>query len=147
MSLSAENEHHDTGFPIGHAKEIFMNTKTRTPPYAILLVEDEPAIRDLIEIMLEGLPVEITSVCTADEGLLALHSQPWSLIITDVQTPGKAKGFHLATAARQHLPQVQVIVMSGYNDDIGVPLPPGVSFLAKPWRLDDFYALVTFHLA
>lgn len=124
-----------------------MNNTPRTLPYAILLVEDEPAIRDMIEIILEDLSAEITSVATVDEGLVALKGQSWDLIIADVQTPGHANGFHLAHVARQHLPQTGVILMSGYHDEAGVPLAPGVSFIAKPWKLDDFNALITFYLA
>lgn len=124
-----------------------MNNAPRTSPYAILLVEDEPAIGELIEIMLEDLSAEITSVATADEGLVALQRQSWDLIITDVQTPGRANGFHLAHVARQYLPQVGVILMSGYYDEVGTAVAPGISFLAKPWTLDDFYALVTQYLA
>lgn len=124
-----------------------MTNTPRTPPYAILLVEDEPAIRDIIEIILEDLSAEITSVATVEKGLVALQRQPWDLIIADVQMPGHTNGFHLAHLAREHLPQVGVILMSGYYDEADVPLTPGVSFIAKPWNLDDFCALITSYLA
>lgn len=124
-----------------------MNKTTHTPPHAILLIEDEPAIREMIKIILEDLPAEITSVATADEGIVALQRQPWNLIIADVQTPGRYDGFHLAHVARQHLPQTGIILMSGYYGEFDAPRSPGLSFIEKPWKVDDFYALVTFHLA
>ncbi len=37
--------------------------------------------------------------------------------------------------------------MSGFYDEMSVPLPPGVRFLAKPWSSADFYALVEAQLA
>nr|WP_236165683.1 response regulator [Pseudomonas fulva] len=124
-----------------------MNNKTQSAIQTILVVEDEPAIRVMIETMLEDLPVAVTLVATADEGFQALHSQTWRLIITDVQTPGRSNGIELARAALAHLPVVQVIVMSGYHNAMGLPLPAGASFLSKPWSLEEFYELVKFHLS
>jgi len=124
-----------------------MDNKKHPAVHSVLIVEDEPAIRVMLEIMLEDMPVTVTAVATADEGLEELYRQHWHLIITDVQTPGSANGLHLARAARQHQPQVEVIVMSGYHNAMGLPLPPGVSFLAKPWTLTEFYTLVESHLA
>ncbi|MGR6497966.1 response regulator [Pseudomonas fulva] len=124
-----------------------MNNKTQATIQSILVVEDEPAIRMMIETMLEDLPVAVTLVATADEGFHALHSQIWRLIITDVQTPGRSNGIELASAALAHQPEIQVIVMSGYHNAMGLPLPEGASFLSKPWSLKEFYELVEFHLS
>lgn len=124
-----------------------MNDQTLRSVRSILVVEDEPAIRVMLETMLEDLPVAVTMVATADEGFLALQSQAWELIITDVQTPGRSNGIELASAAIELQPKIQVIVMSGYHNAMGHPLPPGASFMSKPWSLEDFYALVDFHLS
>ncbi|MDP9666345.1 response regulator [Pseudomonas sp. SWI7] len=124
-----------------------MNSNNSPLIQAVLVVEDEPAIREMLANMLEDFPVAITSVATADEGFLELYRQPWALLITDVQTPGRTNGIELASAARKHQPEIEVIVMSGYHNALGLPLPPNVSFLAKPWSLDDLYALVEVYLA
>lgn len=114
---------------------------------AVLVVEDEPAIREMLTNLLEDFPVAITSVATADAGFLELFRQPWALLITDVRTPGETNGIELASAACKHQPQIEVIVMSGYHSLLSQPLPPNVSFLAKPWSLDDLLRLVEVHLA
>ncbi|WP_145186165.1 response regulator [Pseudomonas sp. URMO17WK12:I11] len=124
-----------------------MENVSRPAIYSILVVEDDPAIRMMLEDMLEELCANVTLVATADEGLIALQMQSWQLLITDVQTPGKLNGLQLAITAREQRPALEVIVTSGYHNALGMPLPLGVSFLAKPWSLKDFYALVEYHLA
>ncbi|MDG9892044.1 MULTISPECIES: response regulator [Pseudomonas] len=112
-----------------------------SPPH-VLLVEDEPALNDLVAMMLEDMGARVTSVCTADEGLLALRSQNWTLLITDVRTPGHITGLDLAMEAKQLFPMTGVIVMSGHYDPVGTPLPRGISFLPKPWPLNTFFEMV-----
>ena len=116
-------------------------------PAAILLVEDEPALRDLITFMLEDLGATVTAVATADEGIALLERQPpWAVVMTDVRTPGRATGLQLAELARPKLPRAGVIVTSGYHPAINNALPHGVSFLPKPWTVEALLALVAPHL-
>lgn len=71
----------------------------------------------------------VTAVATADDGNEALRKQDWTLLITDVQTPGLLNGVDLAWMASQQKPQTRVIVMSGYYEFAGRVLPPGARFL------------------
>ena len=109
----------------------------------VLLVEDEPVLNEMMTMMLEEMGAMVTSMRTAEEGLQALLLHDWSLIITDVRTPGRINGIELAVAARMQLPIAGIIVMSGYHDQLGTPLSPGISFLPKPWPLKGFLELVT----
>lgn len=119
---------------------------TATPPQ-ILLVEDERMIRDLIVFALEDLGAQVTAVATADEGLAALDQGQWSLLLTDVQTPGDLDGLQLAWCAAQRAPNTAVIVMSGYHDRINAPMPADALFLAKPWSIEQFYRTIECQLA
>ncbi|HGY9620966.1 hypothetical protein ACK1VC_25435 [Pseudomonas sp. XP2] len=60
---------------------------------------------------------------TADDGNEALRKQDWTLLLTDVQTPG-------LQASKK--PPTRIIVMSGYYEFAGRLVPPGAEFLAKP---------------
>jgi len=114
---------------------------------AVLLIEDEPALRDLITFMLEDLGATVTAVATADEGIALLEQQPpWAVVMTDVRTPGRASGLQLAALARPKLPRAAIIVTSGYHSAINDALPQGVSFLPKPWTMEALLALVVPHL-
>ncbi|MGO3986478.1 response regulator [Pseudomonas sp. SAS7] len=116
-------------------------------PAAVLLIEDEPALRDLITFMLEDLGATVTAVATADEGIALLDQQPpWAVVMTDVRTPGRASGLQLAALARPKLPRAGIIVTSGYHSAINDSLPHGVSFLPKPWTVEALLALVVPHL-
>lgn len=113
---------------------------------SVLLVEDEPALRELITMLLEDLGAPVTALATADEGIAALNLQPWSLVITDVRTPGVATGLHLAWIARKELPDTAIIVSSGYHPEMDEALPPDIQFLQKPWSLERFIECVRPHL-
>ena len=101
----------------------------------VLIVEDEPMIRELLTLYLEDWGAIVTAVATADDGNEALRTQDWTLLLTDVQTPGLLNGVDLAWMASQQKPQTRIIVMSGYYEYAGSVLPPGAQFLPKPWPI------------
>lgn len=113
---------------------------------AILLVEDEPAIRDLLVFALEDMGAVVTPVATADEGLAQLERHPWALLLTDVQTPGVLDGLQLAWAAHERMPELRIVVMSGYHVRMAAPLPQDAVFLPKPWSMDAFYTTINAQL-
>ena len=113
---------------------------------SVLLVEDEPALREMITMLLEDLGASVTALATADEGIAALKLQEWSLVITDVRTPGVATGLHLAWIARKELPDTAIIVSSGFHPEMNEALPTGIEFLQKPWSLERFTECVKPHL-
>ena len=108
----------------------------------VLLVEDEPALRELITLLLEDLGATVTALPTADEGITSLRLKPWALVITDVRTPGVSTGLQLAWIARRELPVTGIIVTSGYHPEMNEALPHGIPFLPKPWALEEFIELV-----
>jgi hypothetical protein len=59
--------------------------------------------------------------------------------------PGTLNGADLARLAIARRPDLPVIVTSGKPPTVA--LPPGASFLAKPYRLDDLVAHVAGRLA
>ncbi|WP_207268627.1 response regulator [Pseudomonas sp. GW460-LB5] len=121
-------------------KELLSAAKIIRP--TVLIVEDEPMIRELLTLYLEEWGAMVTAVATADDGNEALRKQDWTLLITDVQTPGLLNGVDLAWMASQQKPQTRIIVMSGYYDSAGRVLPPGAEFLPKPWPITQLQELL-----
>lgn len=117
---------------------LMIEPKLPDVPPSVLLVEDEPALREMITMLLEDQGAAVTALATADEGIAMLRLQPWSLVITDVRTPGASTGLHLAWIARKELPDTDVIVSSGYHPEMSEALPQGIHFLQKPWPLERF---------
>ncbi len=106
----------------------------------ILVVEDEPGVRALAVRVLESYGYQVLS---ASDGPTALqmserHEQPIDLLLTDVIMP-TMNGKELVERLWQQQPQMRVIFMSGYGEDViahhGV-LDQGITLLSKPFDLD-----------
>ncbi|MBV4491233.1 response regulator [Pseudomonas oryzicola] len=108
----------------------------------ILLVEDEPILRELLTCALEDLGATVFPVGTAEEGRRLSLRQAFSLLLTDVRTPGPLNGLALAQELHDRQPATRIIVMSGYHDAASTTLPPGAVFLPKPWALDQLLAVI-----
>ena len=81
----------------------------------ILVVEDEPAVRDLAEMMLRNLDYEV--ICAEDANtarqMVAGHEEI-VLILSDVVLPGGVSGPEFAEEIQTNHPKMKVIFMSGY---------------------------------
>jgi len=105
----------------------------------ILLVEDEPQVRQLTDRLLRGLGYRVLS---AENGAAALalyekSGEPVDLLVTDVVMPGIG-GSELASELRRRRPELRVLYISGYakdSDAIERALSAGDSFLPKPFTL------------
>lgn len=83
-----------------------------TPRFRLLVVDDEPAIREATHLTLSERGHE---VMTAQDGLEALALVPRfrpHLIITDLRMPGMS-GFELVKAIRERYLHLPIIVVSG----------------------------------
>jgi signal transduction histidine kinase len=112
----------------------------------ILLVEDEAAVRDLVEAALGDRGYRTLSAADAEEALRLEreHTGTIDLLITDVVMRGM-RGPELAQRIRELRPTVRVLYMSGYPDnalgDRGI-LDGGTAFLQKPFKVSALGAKV-----
>jgi two-component system, OmpR family, phosphate regulon response regulator PhoB len=60
---------------------------TEPAPFRILVVEDEPVIRELVRSMLHDGPVEVETAANGVEGLKRARTQTFHLILLDVVLP------------------------------------------------------------
>ena len=103
---------------------------------AILVVEDEPLLRELISETLELEGAKVRSVASGPEALAILRSgEPIGLLFTDIDLPGGMDGYALGREARAIRPELKVIYTSGGrpNLDRGGAVP-GSAFIPKPYR-------------
>jgi DNA-binding response OmpR family regulator len=108
---------------------------------AVLVVEDEKAVRTLVARVLSSLGYEVTTACSGDEArtLLADGDAYFDLLLTDVILPGGLQGNDLAREAKTLRPDMPVLFMSGYTRDAIVHsgrLDAGVNYLEKPFTPD-----------
>jgi CheY-like chemotaxis protein len=101
------------------------------PPFRLLVVDDQPDIREVTSAMLAE---EGFEVLTAEDGQEALELLPQfrpDLVITDLRMP-RLSGFELLEIMRERFPRLPVIAVSG--EFSGDEMPPHVTadaFFAK----------------
>lgn len=110
---------------------------------AVLVVEDETAVRDLVVEVLQELGYRAVEASDGPAGLKLLQSKMrFDLLVTDMGLPG-LNGRQLADAARVHRPDLKVLFMTGYAENAAIAngfLEPGMEMITKPFGID---ALVT----
>jgi PAS domain S-box-containing protein len=82
-------------------------------PDRILVVDDEPSIRDLLACALATDDREIETAASVDEALTHLLHQPFDLVITDLRMPERPGEELVEIIARKH-PETLVMVMTGH---------------------------------
>jgi len=107
----------------------------------ILLVEDEDPVRLFGARALSAKGYEVIEAPSGDAAWDIFKSQAnkIDLIITDVVMPGM-KGPDLVELVRASQPDMKVIFMSGYAEDVipdGIENDPTIHFLPKPFKLKD----------
>jgi CheY-like chemotaxis protein len=86
---------------------------------SVLVVEDEPAVRRFVVTLLEGLGYVVLAVADGEEALAVLNEmETVDLLLSDVVLPGAFSGPRLAKELGRRRPQLKVLLMSGYADDV-----------------------------
>ena len=104
----------------------------------ILVVEDEPMVRMMIESLLSERGYRVLSAASGAEalGIWASESAKIDLLLTDVVMPGKLTGTQVAARMVKERPALRVIYMSGYSPEFAgkdFPLREGQNYLTKPF--------------
>lgn len=107
----------------------------------ILLVEDEPLLRELTRDDLADEGHDVTVAADADEALDLLDTAAFDLLVTDIRMPGRIDGWELARLARWRFPELAVIYISGYSPETSEPVRGG-RYLRKPFRREDLLRAV-----
>ncbi|HWO56840.1 MAG TPA: response regulator [bacterium] len=79
--------------------------------YAILIVDDEPTLREILAQILDG--YQTTTVADGREAVRLLQNAHFELVITDLMMPN-VDGFSVLTSAKQADPSTDVLVLTGY---------------------------------
>jgi len=112
----------------------------------ILLIDDDEWIRDSLSIFFEAEGCRIVSVETAEEGLEALRSQEYDIIITDYKLPGM-DGIEFLKQIQTSQQNAKKIMITAYKSEalIREAKKAGVQHLiAKPFTSDTIEASLTF---
>jgi PAS domain S-box-containing protein len=109
------------------------------PALRVLVVDDEPAVREVLSDILRELKQEVTAAGSGQEALDVLAARGFDLLITDLSMPDM-DGLTLAERARQLDPRLLVALATGYAQNVPPDaLRPGRvdSIINKPFQFVD----------
>ena len=105
----------------------------------VLLVEDDPSVREFARRSLETAGYTVLAVAGGEEALRASErsGEGIDVLLTDLVMPG-VHGSELATRLREQRPDIGVVFMSGHSEDAvgrGGQLGAAGEFLPKPFSV------------
>jgi signal transduction histidine kinase len=104
----------------------------------ILVVEDNPALRQLVVLQLTTLGYKAREAENAERALAILEAdEAIDLLFADVVMPGKLDGYALARIARERWPSLRVVLTSGFpgtQHEGGAAVAADIPLLTKPYR-------------
>nr|WP_301311613.1 response regulator [Azospirillum lipoferum] len=110
-------------------------------PLSILLVDDDPTVRDMVAGLLRGWGHRVIAAANANEALVVLDgTEKLDLLLSDVVMPPGMDGTELARHAARIRPGLPVLLASGFAAHaVGSPagFGPDVAMIAKPFSIDD----------
>jgi CheY-like chemotaxis protein len=101
------------------------------PTATVLVVDDEPAIREIVATLLEDEGYEVRHARDGVEALAAIDERI-DLVLSDVIMP-RLDGASLVRNLRRRGHLVPVVLMSAVYADVDLP---GVRFVPKPFEID-----------
>jgi two-component system response regulator FlrC len=113
----------------------------------VLLVEDDPSLREALGETLELAGHDYHAVGSAEEALLAAAQASFSLVVSDVNMPGM-DGHQLLSQLRSRYPQLPVLLMTAHGavDRAVEAMRQGAAdYLVKPFEPKALLCLVARH--
>lgn len=104
----------------------------------ILIVDDEPHLRDLAANMLDRLGYRVDSVCSGELALEYLQKNPVDLVVLDMLMEPGMNGYQTYKEILKLYPDQKAIIASGFSesDDVKAAIHSGVSvYIKKPYSM------------
>ena len=109
----------------------------------VLIVDDEPAVRELMARWATSLGLQPTTAANAEEAIETLRARHHDLAVIDVMMPGK-NGLWLAGEVRRDHPNTAVVIATAYTEllEQAPPDTPLADLLIKPFKRERFVLAV-----
>ena len=114
----------------------------------ILIIEDDPAARQVVRLAMAGEQYELIEATTGDEGLEVARSHNPDLILLDINMPGMS-GLDVCRKLRADGSLVPIIMLTAKTDTIDkvVGLEVGADdYVTKPFEVRELMARIGAHL-
>jgi two-component system OmpR family response regulator len=114
------------------------------PPGRLLVVDDEPFLRDAVAASLRFLDFEVTTGATGAEALRLTRDRPFDLVVLDVMLPD-TDGFEVVRRLRRDGYRVPVIFLTAKDtqaDKVSGLTIGGDDYMTKPFGLEELAARI-----
>ena len=108
----------------------------RNPVVRVLVVEDDPLIREFVVEALREAGYHVVHASTGEEAMDWCKRRFADVLVTDIQLPGKIDGWQIAEHCREHDPELPVIYATGFSPIEARPVRGSLS-LRKPYHPDE----------
>jgi len=118
-------------------------------PLDVLVADDEPSMREFLEIVLTNEGYDVQCVATGEEAVEVIGERGARIFIQDLRIGG-LDGMDLLEEAKRIAPQMPILVMTAFSTtDVAIDARRrgGFDFLRKPFQNDDVRAAVRRALA
>jgi two-component system response regulator PilR (NtrC family) len=115
-----------------------------TPKARILVVDDEQSMREFLEIFFRGEGYDVLTASDVDSALLALDSDDFDVVISDIQMPRRS-GLELLDAVKEIAPQTVVIMITAFattETAITAMKQGAYDYVTKPFKVDELRLVV-----
>ncbi len=102
---------------------------------SVLVVEDDPVVAGITEQLVAELGYRVLLASNAREALDLLATQKVDAVFSDIVMPGGLSGLELARKIRKHLPELPILLTSGFSETYTNILE--FPFIAKPFQLGE----------
>jgi DNA-binding NtrC family response regulator len=102
---------------------------------SILIIDDEAAIRESLQTLLEMEGYDVEAASTGEQGLLRIGERPFDLVLLDLALPDR-NGMEVLSEVRLRDPQLPVVMITAYGTvENAVKAMQGgaANFIQKPW--------------
>ena len=108
---------------------------TSSSTASVLVIDDEAAIRDSLEVLLTLEGYEVKMAADGEQGLRILELENFDLVLLDLALPGRS-GLELLPMIKERQPEIPVIMITAYGtvDNVVEAIRAGAeNFVQKPW--------------
>ena len=111
---------------------------------SILIVDDEPIVRESIRDWLKNAGYEVTTAETGEEALEIMKKQDFGILVLDIRLPGKT-GISVLKKVKTLKPAIKSIIITAYpSSELAAEAKElgAIDYMVKPIAPDDLERLI-----
>ncbi len=120
-------------------------TPPRLPARRLLLIDDDPAVRQTVASLLRSAGHTVLEAEGGLAGLARLAEGPVDVVLTDLGMP-EMTGWDVARAVRSREPKLPVVLLTGWGDTLRVSGEERrlvAEIVSKPFRLEEIQTIIS----